>query len=1269
MPKNSSSSRNLKRSAKKPLMGRSKSSQKRTAFDNQFSYEKLEPKNLLAGDLGFACDSLLVAKATTPTTSVDQVWQSVSKDVLQTAQGTNYIKASDFGLFDIDEANLQELLSDAPLEFTDGYRENAITLSVPAPDQTFRRFAIVEAPIMEQELAEKYSNIKTYRGVGIDNPSDTIRLDFTPQGFHAAVRSAVSGDYYVDPYFHLDTSLYMSYYSGDLQVDPDRIGERLVLDPDELGHKDDGDKEDPAGPAEDGPFGSQLRTYQLAVAATGEYTAFHGGTVAAGQAAIVTSINRVVGIYENDVAVRMILVNNNDDLVFTNASTDPYTNNNGGAMLSQNQTTVDSVIGSANYDVGHVFSTGGGGVAFLGVIGQNGSKAGGVTGLPSPIGDPFNVDYVAHELGHQFGATHTFNGDSGSCAGGNRTGATAYEPGSGSTIMGYAGICGNDNLQSNSHAFFHSASLDDIINEITTGTGQSSATITNTGDAIPTVNGGQNFVIPDQTPFELTAVGADADSGDTLTYSWEQRDLGAQRDLSAGDNGSSPLFRTWEPTTNPTRSFPQLSSVLACNTAPLGEQLPTTNWNSMDFRVVVRDNAFAHNTDDISLQVVNAGSGFSITSQNSATDWQVGDTETITWNVSGTNANGINVSNVDILWSSDGGVTFDTTLVANVANDGSQTITVPSVATATGRIKIVPVGNIFYDINNANISIGVQTTTTQYPSTDTPLGIPDNNPGGISSTITVPNDGEIIDLDLQLNISHTWDSDLTATLTAPDGTVFTLFSGVGGDGDNFTNTIFDDSAATSINSGSAPFNGSFQPVSPFGPLNGTQAVGDWTLTVIDGAGQDVGTLNSWSLFISYAVANNTDITTIVDSNSSANTVSESASTGATVGITAFANDPDASDTVSYALTNTAGGRFAINSSTGVVTVAGALDYETNTSHTIGVRATSTDTSVVNQNFTIAVTNDNDAVFIDHQLFYNGSSFDDGAVGAIATDKSVLLPGQTATFANYTSYINGINGFVIDLNDLNVAPTLGTVGNFFEFRVGNDNTPSGWATAPAPTGLTYDTNIDAAGTDRIYLTWADGAIVNTWLEVRALANASTGLSTPDVSYIGNAIGEVGNSTSDARVNLVDVGLTRGNQTGFTTALITNNYDFDRDGRVNLVDVGLARVNQSGFTSVSLISPPANRGTSIDGSKDSGTDVASFENSALDSRFAAESAIELQRNKGNLNSGSWNLAGSQTVQSSNDNGSTIDTARKSDEVATDALNTDRLASLDTVFEAAF
>ncbi len=701
-------------------------------------FEKLEHRHLLAADL----------------VSFDGVWQSMEFEDVMQIQGTNYVQANSFSLYDLVDDELSQQLAGAPMEFTPGYEEAAVVITVARPDNSFETFAVVEAPIMEADLAEQFPEIKTYRGIGLEDSTARIRLDTTPQGFHAQVLS-YNGAYYVDPYYHLDDSVYMSYFTTDaLRNSSEFIEESLFSATGELlysltesehehnhehdhehNHEHDPDHEhehehqentvsssagnlntgEPGGPivGEAVSFGDQLRTYRTAVAATGEYTQFHGGSVAAGQAAIVTAMNRVTGLYENDLAVRMVLIGNNSNIVYTNSATDPYTNNNGVLMLSQNQANIDAVIGSGNYDIGHVFSTGGGGVASLGVVGVNGLKARGVTGLPSPVGDPFYVDFVAHEMGHQYAATHTFNGDSGNCSGGNRTASTAYEPGSGSTIMAYAGICGNDNLQNNSDAMFHSASIDQIRNYVTTGAGNAAAVITATGNSIPTVSAGPDFVIPVETPFELTAVGSDPDPGDVLTYSWEQRNLGPQNDVNAPDNGNSPIIRTFLPTTGPTRVIPGLSDLLN-NTTTLGERLPTTNWNTMDFRVVVRDNAAGGGgvaDDDMSIQVVDTpgSGGFAITSQNSATTWGPGSQQTVTWNVAGTTGNGINTANVDLFLSTDGGLNFDTVLASGVANNGSATITVPNLPTSNARIKVKGSGNIFFDVNDVNFTIGVTT--------------------------------------------------------------------------------------------------------------------------------------------------------------------------------------------------------------------------------------------------------------------------------------------------------------------------------------------------------------------------------------------------------------------------------------------------------------------------------------------------------------------------------------------------------------------------------
>jgi len=615
-------------------------------------------------------------------------------------------------------------------------------ITLPVPDGSTKDFMVRETSVMPEKLAAKYPGLKTFTGVSLNDPTITAKLDFTEFGFHAMIYDGAKTAF-IDPYDNSKSGYYIVHYKRDEirswseptkcqtpQSEPVNRGKTTNV------------------PAQKSSLrttnGYQLRTYRLALSCDHYYayavTGSANPTIAQVLSKMITSLNRVNGVYEREISVTMNLVDNEDTLIFTVASggpngNDPYSaiDNVAWECLDTNQVVCDARIGDANYDIGHVFTTGAGGLSQVGVACISGSKALSVTGQPVPVGDGFDIDYVSHEMGHEYGAYHPFNSNAGNCGGDNLYPPDAYEPGSGSTIMAYAGICAPDDLQPHSDPYFHSRSLEEIEAYISdTLTGDVCAVKAPTNNklvAVPSFSALYN--IPYLTPFELTLPGAAVDSTEdtSITYCWEERDLGSPGEELINTHQFGPIFRSYLPVKSLTRVFPKDTMVLegilsnAGIEGDEGEKAPDTP-RALIFRLTVRDiyngyGCFVIPDDSILLNVVSTGtgSGFAVTSQDNAGATYLGNTkQTVTWNVAGTNAGAVNTPNVDIYMSDDGGYTWDYHL-GTFPNTGSANITFPDPPAdiVAARLKVKGTGNVFFNVNEYNFALNHSYTVNLYP--------------------------------------------------------------------------------------------------------------------------------------------------------------------------------------------------------------------------------------------------------------------------------------------------------------------------------------------------------------------------------------------------------------------------------------------------------------------------------------------------------------------------------------------------------------------------
>jgi len=646
--------------------------------------------------------------------SFAQTGKTIWKSTIQKADATvmaNKTNLNSPRLFEIDMASLKQQLAGAPNRFT-ASKDAGIIVVFPNAAGQMESFRVQESSNMDPELAANYPDIKSYIGQGIADRASTIYFSVSPLGLQTMVIRGDQSAEFIEPYT-TDRSTYSVYRKSDKSASLGTFECKVA----------NSAIEQHAGELTARPNADDatLRTFRLAMSVTGEYTVYFGGTKALALAAINNTMTRVNGVFEKDFAVRMTLIANTDAVIYTNASTDPYSNastGSGGAWNSELQNTLTSVIGNANYDVGHLFgaSGGGGNAGCIGCVCASGKGSGFTSpgdGIPS--GDNFDIDYVAHELGHQFGANHTFTHS-------NEGTGVQMEPGSGSTIMGYAGITSKD-VQPHSDAYFHAVSIQQVTNNIKSKTCQVN---TATGNSIPTADAGLNYTIPKSTPFMLTGASTDA-NGDALTYCWEQFDSQTATTNPSATKTTGVMFRSYTPTTAATRYFPRMASVLTGATTTSGselvvEALPSVA-RTMNFRFTVRDNragGSGNNSDDTVITVNATAGPFTVNSPNTAVSYVGGSSQTVTWAVAGTTANGVNCANVDILISTNAGTTWST-LLAATPNDGTQAVTIPNTPGTQNRIMVKGTNHVFFDVSNTNFTITAGSSDTVAPSAPTSL--------------------------------------------------------------------------------------------------------------------------------------------------------------------------------------------------------------------------------------------------------------------------------------------------------------------------------------------------------------------------------------------------------------------------------------------------------------------------------------------------------------------------------------------------------------------
>lgn len=639
------------------------------------------------------------------------LWKSVTtSQVLLPQEAEVHLPLEKYQVFELNQKELKRQLAHAPKEFSK--TDQQLRLSFPTPKGETLTFQVVHSPVMGAAISERYPSIQSFK---IIHPTDSRiqgRIDYSPAGFHAYI-SSPEGKIFIDPYASTNTDYHVVYYAKDVQIDASQMpalscGVHDIVDEDSPLADIDFDEIYRVEKSNNTELLS-LRTYRLALACTGEYAQAKGGTIEAVLGTMNTAVNRINLIFEQEVAVRLMIIDRNDELIFLDPDTDPYADaRNGTALLAQNTTIINTRIGFGTYDIGHVFTRGCdnglAGVANPSSVCQS-NKGAGVTCHFTNDVERIAVDVMAHEIGHQFSCGHSWNNCPNSAP--QLSPENAFEPGSGSTIMSYAGLCGSNNIQPNADPYYNIGSLIDFIEFSREDGGNNCPTITPTNNHVPSISNSyiDGFTIPISTPFRLSATATDEDN-DMITYCWEQFDTGPSSQLGS-PSGDAPLFRSYPPVTDSTRYFPNLGAIL--NNATLDVEVLPTYSRFLTFRCTARDNnpeAGGVAWTEVAFKSSDTAGPFLVTSPNTTSDtWVGGRSAEVTWDVANTDNEVINCQKINIYLSTDGGLTYPTLLLEETANDGQAFVTVPEVITSSARIMVAAADNIFFDLSNRNFSI------------------------------------------------------------------------------------------------------------------------------------------------------------------------------------------------------------------------------------------------------------------------------------------------------------------------------------------------------------------------------------------------------------------------------------------------------------------------------------------------------------------------------------------------------------------------------------